>query len=180
MPMQELEVRIGLLRLLLADIQGKQAQLLDMEKQYRVQLTRVVEFVVYREGNLDNALNLMAEVQGKLDEVLKTSTHLSMVAGKAVIELEVLNLTKRVAEARSQLGELEQRRRTLSEKLESVVGGEGTEERYTLEPVQVDTIRSINDEVEIVVEEIQRLNTLITEASERAAQTVQSRLGNQS
>ncbi len=178
--MQELDVRIGLLRLLLADIEGKQAQLLDMEKQYRVQLTRVVEFVVYREGNLDNALGLMSEVQGKLNEVLETSTHLGMVAGKAVIELEVLNLTKRVSEARSQLLELEQRRQKLSEKLEHAVGGEGSEQTYSLEPAQVDTIKSINDEVEAVVEEIERLNTLITEASVRAAQTVQSRLANQS
>ena len=42
--MQELEMRIAQLRILLADIEGKQVQLAEIESQYRTQLTRVVEF----------------------------------------------------------------------------------------------------------------------------------------
>jgi len=76
-----------------------------MENQYRSQLASVVEFVVYREGDVGNALSLMAEVQAKLNEVLSSSNHLEMIAARANTELEVLLLTKRVAEARSQLAE---------------------------------------------------------------------------
>src|SRR5436190_9080620 len=101
--MQELEKRIGHLRILLADVAGKQTQLSEMESQYRAQLSRVVEFVVTREGNVGNALSLMSEVQAKLDEVVQTSAHLGVIANRANAELEVLLLTKRVAEARSQL-----------------------------------------------------------------------------
>jgi len=44
--MQELEKRIALLRLLLADIGSKLSQLSNMEGQYRDQLARIVDFVV--------------------------------------------------------------------------------------------------------------------------------------
>src|SRR6476469_6411883 len=77
--MQELEKRLGLLRLLLADVQIKQAQVSDMELQYKAQLSRIVDFVVHREGDVANALSLMAEVQGKLDEVAQTAGHLKLV-----------------------------------------------------------------------------------------------------
>src|SRR2546421_2664295 len=121
--MQELEKRIGLLRLLLADINNKQARLSEMESQYRSQLASVVEFVVYREGDVGNALSLMAEVQAKLNEVLSSSSHLEMIAARANTELEVLLLTKRVAEARSQLAELEERQQTLTARLTQQLTG---------------------------------------------------------
>jgi hypothetical protein len=172
-PMQELEKRIGLLRLLLADIHSKQAQLQEMEKQYRAQLSRVVEFVVHREGDVANALSLMAEVQAKLDEVVRTTEHITMIGDKANVELEVLVLTKRVAEARSQLSTLEERRKELSARL-SYLPEEGDLPEgvpVNLEPSEMEDLRAINDEV---AHEIARLNSLISEASERAARTIQS------
>ena len=172
--MQELEKRIGLLRLMLADVEGKQAQLVQMENQYRSQLARIVEFVVYREGDVANALSLMSEVQGKLDEVSRTATHLGMIADKGGMELEVLLLTKRVAEAQSQLVVLEDRQRELSNRLSHLSGATPEEDAATSpEAYQMDDIRRISDEVEEVESEIARLQNLITEASERAARTIQ-------
>jgi chromosome segregation ATPase len=171
--MQELEKRIGLLRLLLADIEGKSTQLREMESQYRSQLSRIMDFVVFREGDLANALSLMSEVQTKLDEVVQTATHLSMVGKKAGHELEILVLTKRVADARSQLASLQDRQQELAGRL-AAMGGAVPEAA----PVQqeqagdLDDIRAIHEEVE---REIVRLNDLITEASELAARTVQTK-----
>lgn len=171
--MQELGKRIGMLRLLLADIQSKQAQLEEMEGQYRAQLARIVDFVVYRDGDVSNALSLMSEVQSKLNEVTQTEDHLAKIAEKANLELEVLVLTKRVAEARSQLAELEARQKELSSRLAYMSEGElAMGEVQDLQPRQRDHIRSINDEVTEVSSEIERLNQLITEASERAALTI--------
>jgi uncharacterized protein YPO0396 len=173
--MQELEKRIGLLRLLLADIQGKQGQLREMEEQYRAQLSRIVEFVVYREGDVANALSLMSEVQGKLDEVVQTSGHLKMVKERAEMELDVLVLTKRVTEARSQLAELEGRQQELSGRLAHLPGsGEPELTEATAFDGPLDDMRQIHDEVADVERQIARLNSLITEASERAARTIQS------
>jgi hypothetical protein len=172
--MQELEKRIGLLRLLLADIQGKESQLGEMEEQYRAQLSRIVDFVVFREGDVANALSLMAEVQGKLAEVEQTTGHLRMVQERAALELDALLLTKRVAEARSQLAELEARQHELVERLSHLPGGEVIISEATGFEGQIDDIRVIHDEVEDVAREISRLNSLITEASERAARTIQA------
>lgn len=169
--MQELEKRIAQLRLLLANIQGKQAQLSVMESQYKSQLMRIVEFAVYRDGDVANALSLMAEVQGKVDEVLHSTSHLKMIDDKATIELEVLLLTKRVSEARSQLAELEARRQELSGKLSNL-----PKQATPLTPAessQTGDIPLITEEVDNIAQEITRLNNLIIDASERAARTIQ-------
>ncbi len=173
--MQELEKRIGLLRLLLADVKGKQAQLDEMERQYRSQLSRIVEFVVYREGDVSNALSLMSEVQSKLDEVLHTAEHLRMINDKATVELDVLVLTKRVADARSQLTDLQARQNELSARLSSYTGGEA-EIAYdaAYDTGQLADINAITEEVAAVADEIARLNSLISEASVRAARTVRA------
>jgi hypothetical protein len=173
--MQELEKRIGLLRILLADMRNKQTKLSEMENQYRSQLASVVEFVVYREGDVGNALSLMAEVQAKLNEVLSSTNHLEMIAARANTELEVLLLTKRVAEARSQLAELEERQQTLTARLTQQLSGPdlaGETLSASESEGQVEDIRAIYDEIE---REIARLHKLITEASERAARTIQPR-----
>ena len=174
--MQELEKRIGLLRLLLADITAKKAQLTEMEKQYRAQLSRIVEFVVYREGDVANALSLMAEVDGKLAEVLHTASHLEMIESRATTELDVLVLTKRVSDARSQLAHLEDRQRELATRLSDYTGPEPEDEpSVPTVTEQMPAIRAINEEVAEVAEEIARLNQLITDASARAARSVQAR-----
>jgi chromosome segregation ATPase len=170
--MQELDKRLGLLRLLLADIEGKQSQLVEMEGQYRAQLARIVDFVVYREGDVANALALMAEVQSKLEEVVQTAAHLALIESRAATELDVLKLTKQVSDARSQLAHLEQRQRDLSSRLEALSGhmedaGEGADR-------PIEDIRAVQSEVADVQGEIVRLNDLISEASERAAKMIQA------
>jgi hypothetical protein len=168
---QELDKRIGLLRLLLADLHAKQARLAEMDHQYRAQLSKIVEFVVYREGDASSALSLMSEVQAKLDEVVMTAGHMQQIVEKAQVELDVLSLTKSVAEARSQLAELENRQRELSERLLPIgQAGEGREQ--TADPAAGDEIRRIRDEVEAVSGEISRLTNLINDASEQAARTI--------
>lgn len=173
--MQELEKRIGLLRLMLADIVAKKAQLSEMEKQYRAQLSRIVEFVVYREGDVANALSLMSEVDGKLGEVLSTEAHLQMIESRASTELDVLVLTKRISDARSQLAHLEERQKELGSRLMNYTGSEpDNAPTEPVEPEQIPDIGALNEEVAQVTEEIARLNQLITDASARAARSVQA------
>jgi len=170
--MQELDKRISLLRLLLADLEGKRSQLHEMESQYAAQLSRIVEFVVYREGDVANALSLMQEVQSKLDEVVQTQTHLGLIAQKAGTELEVLVMTKRVAEARSQLARLEERQQELAERLAYMSGLDDKMREMAADASEIEDIKAIHDEVE---REIERLNSLISEVSERAARSIQGK-----
>ena len=173
--MPELEKRIGLLRLLLADVEGKQAQVSEMEAQYKGQLSRIVDFVIHREGDVGNALSLMAEVQSKLDEAAQTGTHLNMIHERAAVELDVLILTKRVSEARSQLAELESRQQELADRLSGlpVAGPERVAAADAGAGDQAEDFAKIQAEVDDVSHEITRLHDLITEASERAARTIQ-------
>lgn len=168
--MQELDKRLGLLRLLLADIRGKQGQLAEIDGQYRAQLSRIVDFVVYREGDVANALSLMSDVQSKLDEVSRTGTHLAMIEQRAVAELDVLTLTKTVAEAKSQIAELEKRRRELSDALTALSGEMSGSD---VERPVADVV-AVQSEVSSVQVEIARLNDLISDASEQAARMIQS------
>jgi chromosome segregation ATPase len=170
--MPELEKRLGLLRLLLADIESKRAQLAQMEAQYRAQLSRIVDFVVYREGDVANALSLMSEVQSKLDEVVQTTVHLGMLESRAITERDVLTLTKQVTEARSQLSELEERQRELSSRQEHLSGHMGEAGSDADRPLE--DIRAVQMEVADVQGEMARLNDLINEASERAARMIQA------
>src|SRR5207248_9509064 len=114
------------------------------------QLATVVDFVVYREGDVGNALGVMSEVQAKLNEVSSTLSNLDMIAARANSELEVLLLTKRVAEARSQLAELEERQQTLTARLtQQVTGPELGETTSSPEDTAtVEDIRAIYDEIE--------------------------------
>jgi uncharacterized protein YoxC len=115
----------------------------------------------------------MAEVQAKLDEVVMTAGHMQQIVEKAQVELDVLSLTKSVAEARSQLAELENRQRELSDRLKPIAQDAG-EREPTPDPAAVDEIRRLRDEVEAVSSEISRLTNLINEASEQAARTIQA------
>jgi hypothetical protein len=173
--MQELEKRIGLLRLLLADIEGKQAQLIEIEGQYRSQLSRIVDFVVYKEGDVSNALSLMTEVQSKLDEVVLTANHLTMIGQRAGTELEVLVMTKRVADARSQLAKLEERQQELAARLSYMSAGGDDAPPAASEGANAADVQDIRGVYEEVEREIARLNNLISEVSERAARTIHSR-----
>ena len=97
-----------------------------------------------------------------------------MVHERAALELDALTLTKRVAEARSQLAELEARQQELVERLSHLPSGEVAVNEATGFEGQIDDIRVIHDEVDDVARQISRLNSLITEASERAARTIQA------
>ena len=117
--MQELDKRIGLLRLLLADVDMREQQRADLSKQYRRQLHHIVEATVAQAGDLSAALAAMQEVEERLSEVERAGRHLALVRARTATELEALLLTRRVAEAQAQLAELEARQEALAAQLAS-------------------------------------------------------------
>jgi hypothetical protein len=181
--MQELDKRIGLLRLLLADVDAREQQRAEISKQYRLQLQRVVEATVNQTGDLSAALAVMQEVEERLNEVERSGRHLGMLRARAATELEALLLTRRVAEAQAQLAELETRQHSLADQLAqlrpalALVGGD----EDSPAPESMDTssgpaiseeemaLRTLNEEVQ---RDIARLHRLILDASERAARTI--------
>lgn len=180
--MQELDKRIGLLRLLLADVDAREQQRAELSKQYRLQLQHIVEVTVVQTGDLGAALAAMHEVEERLAEVERTGRHLGLVRARAATELEALLLTRRVAEAQAQLAELEARQQDVNAQLARLrpaqavaAGAADTAASAAAEAPAAEmseeeaALHALNEEVQ---RDIARLHRLILDASERAARTI--------
>ena len=64
--MQTLDVMIARLRLMLADIAAKEAQLQGLQQQYREQRKKVVGYCLYSETSLETSLGLMGDIAERL------------------------------------------------------------------------------------------------------------------
>jgi chromosome segregation ATPase len=111
--MQEMDRRLALLRLLLADITARERQAEAALAQLRTQLTRIVEFTVQYNGGVVNALASMAEVEERLAAQEMALRHLGLLRQRARGELEALIVTREVGDARKRLDELEVKRAAL-------------------------------------------------------------------
>jgi hypothetical protein len=170
--MPEIDKRIGLLRLLLADVDGRAQQQQALVTEYRAQSARIVEATVRQAGDVGQALSAMAEVDERLAGVEAAGRRLTQLRQRASRELEALLLTKRVAEARTQLEALEGRREALAQQLAEIDGRQPRPPEArpaSADEVEAEALRALNAEVS---GEIQRLQQLILEASQRAARSV--------
>lgn len=119
--MRELDRRVGILRLLLADIADRERQAEDARKQLRGQIQRIVDFTVQFNGGVPNALAGMAEVEDRLTRQDAALRHLALLRERARDELHALLVTRDVADSRGRLAELEaQRTRLVADASDSV------------------------------------------------------------
>ncbi len=111
--MQELDRRVGLLRLLLADLTARRQQTADAQPQLRGQIERLVEYTVRRNGAVGNALAAMADVDERLTRAEADLRHIELLRRRAQEELDALLVTRGVADAQARVAELERRRTEL-------------------------------------------------------------------
>jgi len=107
--MHELNRRVGLLRLLLADLTARREQSNELKAQLRAQITRMVEFTVHRGGMVGNALAAMADLEERVVRADLDLLHIERLRQQAQQELEALLVTQGVADARARLETLERR-----------------------------------------------------------------------
>ncbi len=131
--LKKLDLTIARLRLLLADITSRDASLEGQRRTAVDQRNKLVTFSLYGDSSLDMVLTMMADVDERLAHVDASRRNLAAIRERAELELESLQLTKRVEEAKAQLAET-------------------------------------TDEAEIA-----RLQQIINDSSERAAQTIQEK-----
>lgn len=113
--MREMDRRVGILRLLLADIADRERQAAEARQQLHGQLRRIVDFTVQYNGGVSNALASMAEVEDRLSRQEDSLRHLALLRERTRGELHALIVTRDIAEAQRRLAELEtQRTRLLS------------------------------------------------------------------
>lgn len=163
--MREMDRRVGLLRLFLADITDRERLATDESKRLRDQLRRMVEFTVQYDGGVANALAGMREVEERLAQQEMTLRHLGMLRERARGELHALVVTRDIAAARARLDELEAQRARL---LEASAPGERQAGEVPEAP-QAETGTATLAEVET---EIASLRAAIEEASDAAARSL--------
>jgi hypothetical protein len=107
--MHELDRRVGLLRLLLADLTARREQTNEHQAQLRAQIARMVEFTVHRSGMVGNALAALADLDERITRADVDLRHIELLRQHAQQELDALLVTQGVAAARARLETLERR-----------------------------------------------------------------------
>jgi chromosome segregation ATPase len=111
--MQEMDRRVGLLRLLLADLTARCQQTEDARDQLRAQIGRLVDYTVRLNGAVGNALAALADLDERLQRTEVDLRHIELLRRRAKEELDALLVTRSVADLRAQAEQLERRRAEL-------------------------------------------------------------------
>jgi len=143
--LKKIDITIARLRLLLADISSRERGLEDQRRVCREQQNKLITFSMYGDSSLDSVLAMLGDVQERLSAIEAKGQSLAAIRKRAEFELESLQLTKGIEEAKVLLHQLQAKQ---------AAPGDG---------LSADDIQA----------EIDRLQSLINEASERAAQNIE-------
>lgn len=152
--MHKLDLTIARLKLLLAEIDGKREALQATRHQYQEQITRLVNFAVHDDGGVDRTVTMLMDVDARLQDLTRQDHYLSQIRASAQRELDSLQLTKLIEEARAQLAVLRQQ-----------LGGSAAV--HDLSAAQPGSDR--------IAQEIRRLEEVIAQASGAAAKSISQR-----
>src|SRR6202171_1408935 len=148
--LKKIDLTIARLRLLLADVTAREAALEEQRRTCSEQHHKLVTFSLYGDSSLDSVLAMLADVQERLAHLEARSRSLAPIRKRAENELESLQLTKGIEEAKVLLHELQAKQAGPFDAADA------------LSPTAIQA-------------EIARLRSLINEAAERAAQTIATR-----
>ncbi len=110
MTMPQMQQVISNLRLLLASVRAKDEELEALARQFRRQLERAPRYTIQGGNSLEVTLNLMGEIQERLDSVEAQRRHLAMIRRQTEAELVALNITEKIGQAREELTRLRKSR----------------------------------------------------------------------
>src|SRR5579859_877015 len=105
--LKKLDMTIARLRLLLADVTAREAALEEQRRTCRDQHSKLITFSLYGDSSLDTVLAMIADVQERLAHVDATSQSLAAIRKRAQTEVESLQLTKTIEEAKVRMHELQ-------------------------------------------------------------------------
>ena len=106
MSVSQLEKAMANLRIGLAEMENKEAQLDAQSTQFRQQLRRVPRQAMYGQASLDASLAAMGEIEERLANAEAVRRRLLQIKTSAQQELEALVVLKQVDEARTRLATL--------------------------------------------------------------------------
>ena len=105
--MAEMNQVTARLRLMLAEVNGREEQLDNLVRQFHTQLKRLPRQAIYGRTPLDLFLSAMGEIEERLNDALATRQRLLAIKKQAEEELKALELTRHVEEAKQSLQELQ-------------------------------------------------------------------------
>jgi hypothetical protein len=105
--LKKIDLTIARLRLLLAELTARDAALEDQRRTCREQHNKLVTFSLYGDSSLDSVLSMLADIDERLSHVEATSRSVAAIRKRAENELESLQLTKSIEEAKVLLHELQ-------------------------------------------------------------------------
>jgi hypothetical protein len=146
--LKKIDITIARLRLLLADVTARVSALEQQRRTFHEQHNKLITFSMYGDSSLDTVLAMLGDVQERLAGLEGTAQSLAAIRKRAEIELESLQLTKGIEEAKVLLQELQAKQ----------AGPPDAADALTPAEIQA---------------EIARLQSLINEASERAAKNIE-------
>lgn len=117
MSVSQLEKAMANLRIGLAEMENKEAQLDAQISQFRQQLRRVPRQAMYGQASLDSSLAAMGEIEERLADAEAIRRRLLQIKSSATQELESLVVLKQVDEARTKLANLKRSRASDEETL---------------------------------------------------------------
>lgn len=102
----EMQKAIARLRILIASIKAKEDEMDALVRQFKRQLERAPRHAIHGGNPLENTLSIMGEIQERLDAAEKARLHLDLIKRQAENELEALNITGRINDAKAELSNL--------------------------------------------------------------------------
>lgn len=104
--MSELEKMVLRIRMMLAMIKSKEEELDSQRAEFANQLLRIQRYALYGNIALDSSLLLMEEVENRLNHLEETLRRLRGIKKRAEEELECLELTRSIEQAKAELASL--------------------------------------------------------------------------
>jgi hypothetical protein len=146
--LKKIDLTIARLRLLLADVTAREAAHEEQRRTAREQQSKLITFSLYGDATLDSVLAMLDDVQERVTHIDARAQSLAAIRKRAENELESLQLTKSIEEAKVLLAQLQAKQAAPLDAAEAL----------SAEEIQA---------------EISRLRSLINEASERAARNIE-------
>lgn len=160
--MRKIDATLARIRLLLSEVDQREAQTRAMREQFAAQRARVLQASLYGEVDLATILGMLDDIDRKLDDLQRGANQLELVRQRAEQEYRSLSLTRQAEDAKAEMVILSRRLAEVSAEINGLIPGE-SEASPDLE-----TLRS---EQERLNREIKRLREIISEASDLAART---------
>lgn len=106
MAMPEMQKAISNLRILLSEVRRKEDEFEGLVRQFKLQLQRAPRHAIQGGNPVETTLNMMGEIQERLDKVEAMQKHLSAMKRQAENELQALSITGKIEQAKRELASM--------------------------------------------------------------------------